>query len=242
MSSPVYSSKLVAYSNNLTSERVQEIFEDFNSLIIEKSFKKLGENFELTEEQASQIIGFKVTLTNKLIVDEVTEDLNKLFLFSLEVETANTDLFQILEKKLPGVFERNSYVTKKQDAFYSALTANITAIEEEIRYLRSLKESIKSSIDKGNLSTSLATIDLSSISKEIINFEEKKQYASSQISLNKNDLTIVKEFHPSIKKIRPKLGRSLASGVLLAEVFFFLGYFIWTYLQYRKNREASSLT
>lgn len=235
-SSPVYSSKLVAYSNNLTSERVQEIFDDFNSLISERSFNKLANNFQITEQEASQIINFKVTLTNKLIVDAVTEDINKLFLFALEIETSNPDLFLKIESKLPTVIESNAYVKKKQNIFYSALKANITAIDEEIKYLRSLKETLKSTIEKGNLSNSGTTLDLSNISKEIINFEEKRQYAISQLELNKTDLIILKEFHPSIKKVRPKLGRSLASGVLLAEVAFLFGYFTWMYINYRSKK------
>lgn len=213
---PVYTSTLIAYSINLPQTKVDELTNELQIMIKERDYQQLANTLKLPLELAEKIKKMEIVHTGNL--EERLSEEQSMFMNSFGLEVAVTDQ-RILEDVKNAFIEfigNNKFVKKKMELYTTSIEKNLKIVEEEIRYVESMKNNLQAILANNNTKANLFISDIGSLSARLLDLQIAKVNLQNKLELTRTDITVVKDFVKFKKPSSPKLSYSLAGGVTLA--------------------------
>ena len=194
---PIYKSKLILQSTILSNQNAIQIIANWNALL------KSGEHSELAE-----IFNCKEDILNK--VKEIkAEEIQKIFTpnnpngFILNALATDISVLDDLQKGIVHGFNNSESVKDKVATKRNRLRELIDKTNTELLRLDSTKKSIENMLD-GNKPGPSIMIDVSNISRQLIEINEKHLYYKEELQLT-NAIQVLQSFSKFNKPVGPNL-------------------------------------
>lgn len=214
---PVYNTYLLATSQYLSNEQVQNIIESLQEHINNGDYEVVAERLNMTPEQTSEIISLRCQFANRNSDKKM---------FRMNMDIASNDQYALYQQKIFDYMERLPYVRKKV-RLEKELTENILGNVKEMYFkLDNMENLINSSIQiineeadtEGKKIVSESMVRLASIVEQKLGLKKRQFELESQL-LNNSNFEIVRGFEKFNKPTEMSVFSIFLAPVLLALLF-----------------------
>ena len=222
-----YSSTLLLHSFTFTNTEQINIIENWNELLKKGEYDALSKDFNCDPQLLENVNRISATEIQKLYIPNNPNG------FMVEVVVKDTAVLDSLQKWIVNGLENGGYIKAKLDSRRSNLKQLIEKINIEIAKLDSTKRDIENSINNKSKSSSSYIIDVTGITGQIINLNEKLLGCQEELKFT-HAVQALHNFAKFNKPESPKLFKLLILGFIAV---FSIGYVIAMY-NYMQKRMA----
>lgn len=220
-----YASTLLLHSFTLTNTEYINIIDNWDELLKRGEYEALSADLDCDPRMLEKVSSISASEIQKLYLQNNPNG------FMVEVVVSDTAVLDPLERGIIHGFENGGYLKEKLASKKSNLNQLIERANIEIMKLDSIKHSIERSINNNTSGSSSFIIDISNITGQRINLNEKLLGYSEELKFA-NAVQVLHDFAKFKKPTSPKLIKLLALGFLAG---FCIGYVIAVYRHVRKK-------
>jgi hypothetical protein len=216
---PVYRAQLLAYSNIINSSEVVAIVESWQELIIKNDDASLAKRMQVNPE----IIKNLKSIEARTVPSSVgPNDPDNKDAFIISIQTYNNDNLDSLQTGIIRCIENNPNVKKLTNAEKMRLTLLRSKITQEITQLDSVKNSIRSLLQKSNSNNAVPFIsEPGSINIGIVNLYTELQEINKDLQFV-DAVQVIDEFGKFEIPDSPKLSLCLLIGAVIGIITAFV--------------------
>ena len=208
---PVYRSTLSAFSENLFDEQIKITINELDKMVRERDMERLAQALQLPVETVRKIGSLQAAIQEDKIGNEKSNT------FQLHASVNDPALFPDLQTALLRYLNASDYAQRMTRLRQQELRDNMAQMDEEIRYLRELKNDLRDVIVSGEGRQNLFFSDLDQASTAIAEMVTQRNAAQRELGrIADGDILVVKSFVVFSKQYQPRLGQSLIFFTLAA--------------------------
>lgn len=226
-----YSSTLLLHSFTLTNTEHINIIDNWNELLKKGEYEALGKDLGCDPELLKKVNNISASEIQKLYIQNNPNG------FMVEVVVKDTVVLDSLQKGIVNGLENGEYIKAKLESRKSNLRQLIEKLKIEIAKLDSAKFEIESNAGNGNKNPSSYILDVSGITGQLINLNEKLLSSQDELKFT-HAVQVYHNFAKFKKPESPQLFKLLVLGFIGG---FAIGYVAAVY-KYVRNRIAQRST
>jgi len=225
----VYKSRLILQSTILSNQNAIQIITNWNALLKGREYEELAAAFNGKEDILKKVKEIKAEEIQKIFTPNNPNG------FILTALVTDVSIFDDLQKGIINGFNNSESVKDKLTVKRSRLTELIDKTNTELLRLDSTKKSIENILD-GNKPGPSIMIDVSNISRQLIEINEKHLYYKEELQLT-NAIQVLQSFSKFNKPVGPSLFVWLFLGLASCLSIAFL-YTLFSSLNQKLKRSS----
>ncbi len=221
----LYTSSLVLKPTILSEPEQMALINNWSALIQKRERPLLAKQFNMNLSQLRKV----ESLT--------TEELQKSFApknftaFTVNVVVRDTAVLQPLQKGMIYALENSEYIRDKLASRRKILSSMTQTVQQEIIRLINLQQIVETSLQQPGNTGSRVLLNVSDISGQIANLQEKKFNYEEELSFL-SAVNVLQNFYTPVNPTFPVLLKQLTIGLCGG---LFVGFLISFYLHYKRK-------
>jgi hypothetical protein len=207
---PLFTSRFVAYANDLDDFQVREVVSDLMQLRAENNIQELAKRMSISEEVAASIHSLGVETTPMLEADLpawVTRE-KSTYPFGLIIVSRSDKNFEAVQGGIEHYFDQHPFATIRLKKRQEGAKTRMDGYNAELTYMEGLKKTQDNMMNEGRGSL----IDPGALSTHMVDLAEKRESLRLESATIAHEIVIIKPVLPSKKPSSPTLTRRLLLG------------------------------